>query len=144
PHVDLAGNLSFCERLEHGMHEVSGTVRVPESLEERFYEHTVKLHEHCRQCSAFIYCHGQCPIEEPSKTPEQCRLLRIFYRHVNALHRFLTERAPAQLDLAIGDSRPQTTNKQYLSAVESRETLSLSRRLIPLHLERAPRRSNAV
>ena len=95
PHIDLNGNLSFCELYE-ARHKKGN---VESSIE--FFNFTKSNHPNCPNCLVFPYCHGQCPVEKMSHTPQHCRFLRTFYRHAFEVHDYLYRNAPQALREAL-------------------------------------------
>ena len=101
PHVDLGGKLTYCERLEGGIHKAYERVAPPLSPRRAFLDLSLSLHEHCSQCAAFAYCRGQCPVERPSAAPEQCRVLKTFFTACDETFKRLSQTAPDKLLAAV-------------------------------------------
>ena len=96
-HLDLSGNISMCERLERHRLKVFTAVKDKTEFDGAFFGYTVVKHPHCDKCPAFRYCRGQCPVEDVSQAPQQCHLLQILYRHINATHKALFAEDPLAL-----------------------------------------------
>ena len=104
PHLDLRGQLSFCERLETELHHISSQSNNPNETEDEFTQRTADLHPHCFNCDAYPFCRGQCPVSSPVHAPQQCQLLKIFYKHINGAFRYLNAIEPSILKDALRDS----------------------------------------
>lgn len=100
-HLDLAGNVSLCERLELARMKVFTATENKAEFEGAFFGYTVSRHLLCESCPVFSYCRGQCPVEDVSQAPQQCRLLQILYRHINATHKALFAEDPLALRYAL-------------------------------------------
>lgn len=91
PHVDLAGNISFCERLSAKLNELNWESGSVQQADSRFEAYSHQRHAACRNCEAFGWCRGQCPLESSAETPAMCRLMRIFASHMEPLARKLLD-----------------------------------------------------
>lgn len=96
-HLDLAGNVSLCERLELARMKVFTTTENKAEFEGAFFGYTVSRHLLCESCPVFSYCRGQCPVEDVSQAPQQCHLLQILYRSINQTHKELFAQDPLAL-----------------------------------------------
>lgn len=123
PHIDLAGKLAYCERLEKGIRKAYERVAPPLSTRGAFLEHSLALHEYCEQCSAFNYCRGQCPVERPTTSPEQCQVLKIFFNALDEILKRLSKTVPDKLLDAVRPYLP-AEQPRFLNADERNADLT--------------------
>ena len=82
---------AFCERLSAKLNELNRESSSVQQADSRFEAYSHQRHAACRNCEAFGWCRGQCPLESSAETPAMCRLMRIFASHMEPLARKLLD-----------------------------------------------------
>lgn len=104
PHLDLKGQLSFCERFEAELKHRSSHGFDPNETNDKFTQRTIELHPNCFKCDVYPFCRGQCPVSTPVNASQQCQLLKIYYSHIHGAFRYLNAIEPSILKEAMRDS----------------------------------------